>query len=168
MTEKPADVIGHTRKQSESNFDDCSTAITDVNPVMLADPSVPSHFDQQVDAMVDKTTGVIDPARLKNLALSSSQKEFILKLGPCQPPESILVSHKSGCRYCSKTVFQHPDGSIRGNGYLIQWKKNAIFCIRCLLFTDPGLRGEHIRFNQGNAFTNSGFRSWKKQHSSVL
>ena len=167
MTEKPADVIGHTRKQSESNFDDCSTAITDVNPVMLADPSVPSHFDQQVDAMVDKTTGVIDPARLINLALSSSQKEFILKLGPCHPPESILVSHKSGRRYCSKTVFQHPDGSKR------QWisysmEKNAIFCIPCLLFTDPGLRGEHIRLNQGNAFTNSGFRSWKKQHSSVL
>ena len=159
MTEKPAGMIG---KQSESNFDDCSTAITAVNPVMLADPS---HFDQQVDAMVDKTTGVIDPARLINLTLSSSQKEFIFKLGPCHPPESILVSHKSGRRYCSKTVFQHPDGSKR------QWisysmEKNAVFCIPCLLFSDPGLRGEHIRFNQGNAFTNSGFRSWKK--SSVL
>ena len=77
---------------------------------MLADPS---HFDQQVDAMINKTTGVIDPARLINLTLSSSQKAFILKLGPYHPPESILVSHKSGHRYCSKTVFQHPDGSKR-------------------------------------------------------
>ena len=42
------------------------------------------------------------------------------------------------------------------------------FCIPCLLFTDPVLRGEHVRFNQGNAFTNGGFHSWKKQHSSVL
>ena len=59
MTEKPAGAIDPTSKQSESNYDDCSTAITAVNPVMLADPS---HFDQQVDAMVDKATGVIDPA----------------------------------------------------------------------------------------------------------
>ena len=110
---------------------------------------------------------MIEPARLINVTLSSQLKEYILKLGPCHPLESILVSHKSGHRYCSKTLFQHPDGTKR------QWisysmEKSAVFCIPCLLFTDPVLRGEHVRFNQGNAFTNGGFHSWKKQHSSVL
>ena len=57
---------------------------------------------------------------------------------------------------------------LRGNGYLIQWNKKFRFCIPCLFFTDPGLRGEPIRFNQGNAFTNGGFHSWKKQHNSIL
>ena len=160
MTRNSEGVINHTSKQSER--DDCSTAIT---TVMLADPC--SHYDQQVDAMIDKTTGVIDPARLINVTLSSQLKEYILKLGPCHPLESILVSHKSGHRYCSKTLFQHPDGTKR------QWisysmEKSAVFCIPCLLFTDPVLRGEHVRFNQGNAFTNGGFHSWKKQHSFVL
>ena len=38
----------------------------------------------------------------------------------------------------------------------------------CILFSDAALRGQHLGPNQGIDFTLVGFRSWKKQHGSVL
>ena len=53
----------------------------------------------------------------------------------------------------------------KDSGYHIH---HALFCVPCILFSDAVLRGQHLRLNQGIAFTLVGFRSWKKQHSSVL
>ena len=121
--------------------------------------------------IVDKITGVIDPAKLVLLKLSTPEKEYIIKNGPNQPDKSVLTSisnkRQPHSRHCSPQVFYHADGSKR------QWvsyspSKDALFCVPCILFSDAVLRGQHLRPNQGIAFTQVGFRSWKKQHSSVL
>ena len=47
-------------------------------------------------------------------------------------------------------------------------RKDALYCLPCLLFSDATLRGEHWRANQANAFTTKGFCNWKKKYSAVL
>ena len=64
-------------------------------------------------------------------------------------------------------VFCHADGTKR------QWvsyspSKDALFCVPCILFSYAALRGQHLRPNQGIAFTPVGFRSCTKQHGLVL
>ena len=56
----------------------------------------------------------------------------------------------------------------KDNGYHVHHQRMPFLCVPCILFSDAILRGQHLRLNQGIAFTQVGFRSWKRQHSSAL
>ena len=101
----------------------------------------------------------------------STPEEYIINNGPNQPDKFILTCTSTTrlphSRHSSPQVFYHADGTKR------QWvsylpSKDPLFCVPCILFSYAVLRGQHFRPNQGIAFTLVGFRSWKKQHSSVL
>ena len=72
----------------------------------------------------------------------------------------------------SPHVVYHADGT-EGNACMdiIFTIKGCPFLCAMYIFCsvhDATLRGQHLRSNQGIAFTLVGFRSWKKQHGSVL
>lgn len=111
-----------------------------------------------------------DPALLVGVKFSIEDKEKLCKSKPCQPPESVLSERKKKIgernRYCSQTVFFHEDQSMR-KWLSYSLSKDCLFCLPCLLFSDECLRGENLRHNQGNAFTNAGYSNWKKQYSDI-
>ena len=111
-----------------------------------------------------------DPALLVGMRFSVEDKEKLCKSKPCQPPESVLSERKRkiGERnwYCSQAVFFHED-QTRCKWLSYSLSKDCLFCLPCLLFSDECLRGENVRHNQGNAFTNAGYSNWKKQYSNI-
>ena len=63
----------------------------------------------ELQEIVEKITGVIDPAKLVKLKLSTPEKEYIIKNGPNQPDKSVLTctsnKRQSHSRHCSPEVF---------------------------------------------------------------
>ena len=92
-----------------------------------------------------------------DLTLSWSQKDHVI----CQKVSLCHINQATDTapRQCFNIWMV-----LRDNGYLIQWQKMPFLHSMFTLYWYWFERGD-IRFNQGNAFTNSGFRSWKKQHS---
>ena len=92
----------------------------------------------ELQEIVDKITGVIDPAKLVKLKLSTPE-EYII--GPNQPDKSVLTctstTRQPHSRHCSPQVFYNADGTKR------QWvsylpSKDALLCVPCILFSDAG------------------------------
>ena len=114
--------------------------------------------------------GTIDPAFLSTIKLSIDDKEMILKLKPCPPPQNILRKRKSfhgkTQRCCTQQAFFH-NSELRRQWVSYSLSKDALFCIPCILFSDATLRGEHRRLTQGNAFMDEGFQNWKKQNDAL-
>ena len=165
----PALSIPHTSNASQSTLMD--------TPANISSPKHSSHSVNVVSSDIRRDrasssspAGFSDPALLIGKRLDISEKERIIKLGPYQPVNSVLNLKKRQFgkfkRSCSEEVFHHPDKSCR------RWvsyseSKDALFCLPCILFTDAALRGENLRSNQGNSFSEEGFSNWKKQYSYV-
>ena len=146
----------------------------------VAEPTQPSHFQEKhpecrqtlsnPNIIIDDVSGTFDPASLVGLKLSIEEKEKLIRMNPCQPSQQILKLRTKQfgdrSRYCSQQVFFHDDDTRR-KWISYSLSRDSLFCISCLLFTDPLSRGGLARANQGNAFTFSGFSNWKKQHSVV-
>ena len=106
------------------------------------------------------------------LKLSTPEKEFIIKNGPNQPDKSVLTRTSTTGSHIPDIVphslFTMPMVPKAMHGYHIHHQRMPcamyIFCS----VHHAALRGQHLRPNQGIAFTLVGFRSWKKQHGSVL
>ena len=95
--------------------------------------------------------GIIDPAKLVKLKLSTPEKEYIIKNGPNQPDKSVLTctstTRQPHFRHCSPKCFTMPMVP-KDSGYHIH---HALFCVPCILFSDAVLRGQHFWPNQGIA-----------------
>ena len=74
--------------------------------------------------MIDKTT---EPASLISLTLNSSQKEHILKLGPCHPLESILCHINQAIDTAPRHCFNINSDGSKMQSVSYSMAKNAIF-----------------------------------------
>ena len=132
------------------------------NDKSKSDIEASAHVMRNPYKTIKKNVDTINQATLVGLKIRINEKDDLVRMNPCQPPESILSKRRGQqgdrSRFCSQQVFFHEDKSRR------RW----LFYLPCLLFTDAVSRGESARQKQGNAFTCSGFRNWKKQHNSVL
>ena len=153
----------------------CTATDEDVENLREAEPSHcrennPRQLQSNPKIVVDEVNRTFDPASLVGLKLRTEDKEQLIKMDPCQPGQSTLKLRKKKfgqrSRYCSQQVFFHDDGTRR-KWISYSLSTDSLFCIPCLLFTDPLSQGELARANQGNAFTVGGFSNWRKQHSVV-
>ena len=155
------------RHQSLSHISICNNAAVSV-PALDSTNLVPGAGT--IHVLVDHATSTVDPASLVDLKLNSQDEELVIRLGPCEPSKAELIVKKVKCgeryRYCSSLVFNHSDGTKR-KWLSYSQKRNALYCLPCLLFTDATLRCEHHRLKQGNIFTTDGFSKWKNQYTAI-
>ena len=86
----------------------------------------------ELQEIVEKITGVIDPAKLVKLKLSSPEKEYKIKNGLNKPDKSFLtcISTKrqpNSGRQCSPQVFFHANGTKRQWGSYIRHQRMPFF-----------------------------------------
>ena len=86
----------------------------------------------ELQEIVEKITGVIDPAKLVKLKFSTPEKEYIIKNGPNQPDKVFLHVFPLKGSHIPDIVLQkffyHADGTKK------QWvsyspSKDALFCV---------------------------------------
>lgn len=106
---------------------------------------------------LNKNLNENDPARFSdmNKKFTFEQKQYILKLGPCQPSAQEMPFHKFPktlsfhAKWYTKTL---PDGSIGTRKWLsYSISKDKIYCLYCILFGKSPKK----------AWTNYGVYRWK-------
>ena len=103
----------------------------------------------ELQEIVDKITGVIDPAKLEKLKLSTPEKEYIIKDRISQIKVFLHVLPQQGSHIPDispppQVCYYYADGTKR------QWvsyspSKDALFSVPCI---DAVLRGQHLRPNK--------------------
>lgn len=161
--ELPEDAV--SRNENELEYHSCSS-VDEVQWERVEEES--NNREISVSDLISPK----DPASLVSGTFTSNEKALILNLGPCQPTKCVLETRKKRIgkhnRYCSQESFIRKDVSNGRRLWLsYSLSKDALFCLPCILFSDPALRGEHIRAAQGHAFTKEGFSNWKKQEEKI-
>ena len=94
----------------------------------------------ELQEIVEKITGVIDPAKLVKLKLSSPEKEYKIKNGLNKPDKSFLTCISTKRQPNSRqtlfpTSFFPCEWYQKTMGIIYSPSKDALFCVPCILLS---------------------------------